>query len=832
MRLSETVLERKLLGRVRNPIYYTGGELNLPSVDFEKGKVRLLLSFPDLYPVGMSNHGWQILYHIVNRSGRFTAERVFAVPEDVERILTKENIPLYSLETKTPVSEFDVIGFSLSHELLFTSMLQILKLGGIPLRSEDRRGFPIIIAGGPGVANPEPIAPFVDAAFIGDGEEAILEILEVVYEGKKYGASREEIIEELSKIEGIYVPSFFKPVITNGRFSGYQYLKSDYRKVRRRLVTDLNEVFFPSEQITPLVQVVHDRFTVEIARGCVRSCRFCQAGMIYRPVRERNIDEILKIIQDGVRKTGIGDISFLSLSVGDYTRIEELVREVMDWAEGENVSLSFPSIRIDTFSRDIVEQIKRVRKTGFTIAPETGTDRLRRVINKYWKNEDVLKTAEIVSQAGWRLIKLYFMIGLPTETDEDREGIVELVKNVKKVIKNVNASVAVFVPKPHTPFQWETFLGIEEGREILKKLGREIRRSGAGFKWHLPEMSFIETVLGRGDRRLADVVEYVFENGGRLDSWNEYFKFDLWLEGFEKSGLNPELFASEIPEDLSLPWDHIDYGILKKFLKRERKKAKEEQETPFCFTGDCSACGVCDFKRIYNVVSEEKKIHLKKIEKPLYFKKILISYRRKGVYRYISSKELSRDWGIFLRKAGIKIKYTEGFHPLPKLSFIFPAPVGVASEEELVEVWVDARLSSGEVVSAMEEILPEEFKPVRARDDTFISEKDVAGFLYEVNFYDETDLSQAVEKFMERSVIEWRRVKKGKVKVKNLKEYVEVVDYDLTRFLFKLLIKKDGSIPVSIVLEEGFGISEPFTKGEIVRKKILLKGVDIEKTGN
>ncbi len=828
MRYSGELLRKKLWGKIRNPIRLVGGELNLPRKNFEDASVRMVLAFPDLYHVGMSNLGWQILYHIVNAHEKFAAERVFAVPPEVEKLLKREGLNLYSLETYTPLKEFDVVGISLSHELLFTTMLQILDLGGIPLKTGERDGLPIVIAGGPGVANPEPIAPFVDATFHGDGEEAIIEILEIVRDWKESGGSRDELLMALASVEGIYVPSFYEPEFRDNRLVGYSVRRGVKEVVRSRLLPDLNKAPFPVKQLVPLTQTVHDRFVVEVARGCVRSCRFCQAGMIYRPVRERDVNTILEMVVEGVKRTGMSDVSFLSLSVGDYTRIGDLVEEIMRWGEGEKVALSFPSIRVDTLDAHVLEEIRKVRKTGFTIAPETGSDRLRRVVNKYWTNDDIIKTASMVARAGWRLIKLYFMVGLPTEREEDREEIVELSKSVKKVIKNVNASVALFVPKPHTPFQWERFAGIREGWDYLRELGGKLRRSRINFKWHLPEMSFLETVIGRGDRRVAEVILHVYERGGRLDSWNEYFDMDLWMDGFRSVGLDPQLFAGEIPENSFLPWDHISYGVLKKFLKRERKKARREERTPFCLNDRCSACGVCDFKTIDNVKSDRRRITLESPGEIGDFKHVVITYRRKGIYSYISSRDLTRNWGIFFRKAGLKVKFTGGYHPLPKLSFVFPAPVGVESEEEIVEVWVDSSLSEDLIKERLNGVLPEEFLPITIGGRR-ITERDVVGFRYVM----EGDLDPGmIEDFIKREAIAWVRVKKGRKKEKNIKDYVRIIDYSTRRVTFDLLLRDDGTVPVNVVLEEGFGVENPFSRMKIRRIKIITEEKEVERDSN
>jgi len=832
MKLNYDYLDKNLWRKIRDPITLVGNELNIPKKNFDNTEVRTLFAFPDLYRMGMSNQGLKILYEIINSRSEFSAERVFSVTPDIEKTMRDGDVPLYSLETKSTFDEFDLIAFSIPHELSYTSILQILELGDIKLLSKEREELPLVIGGGPAVVNPEPIAPFFDLIFIGDGEEGIIDILDVVSVAKKQTWDRLQLLENLKNIEGVYIPDFFTPVYVDNKLKDYSYKYKDYTKVKKRIFKDINEVSYPVDQLVPLTTAVHDRFTVEVARGCVRSCRFCQAGMTYRPVRERDINQILDVVKKGVNSTGIGDISFLSLSVGDYTKINELVAETMNWAEKENVSLSFPSIRVDTLQEEVIEQIKKVRKTGFTIAPETGSDRLRAFINKEWTNDEIVEAAKKVYDAGWSNIKLYFMIGLPSETEGDIDAIVDLVKKVRQIKnKKVSASVAMFVPKPQTPFQWDNFKGIEYGNDVLDKLKYKIRKVGGNVKWHTPELSYFETILSSGDRRVASIILNVYQNGGRLDNWNDYFNLDLWKTAVENSNLPYYDWIGKKNFDDFLPWDIIDYRIPKKFFVSERNKAEKFVKTDSCLTSSCTGCGVCDFKEINNLPTEELiktkdvfKNDNKKSGNVRY--KYLVYYGKKNELKYISTKDLNRLWGIFLRRAGLNVYFSEGFHPLTKLTFINPASVGVESEEEIVEIYLNEKYSVEYLVKVFSDTLPENLLPVKVVpvEGKININTILEGFKYEITILGDYDLKNAIIRYndLEEIILE-RRIKK-RIQRKNIKKYVKIDCFNENKLNVTILVDNKGTVPVIDFISLFFNIEREIAQQfEIKRGKILLR---------
>lgn len=594
----------KILQYVQKPARYAGGELNCVVKDADKVDLRYAFCFPDLYEIGMSHLGMKILYSLVNSREDAWCERVFAPDTDMEEQMRKNNVPLFALESSDYIKDFDIIGFTLMYELSYTNVLNMLDLAGIPLKAEDRTELtPIICAGGPCACNPEPLADFLDIVFLGDGEESTMEVLDLLKKCKKEGKSKLEFLCEAKDITGVYVPSFYKDSYNDdGTLKEIMPLNNAPAKVKKAVVSDLNKCFYPKEFVVPFISIVHDRAVEEIFRGCIRGCRFCQAGFTYRPIREKSVETINEQAKALIKSTGYDELSLCSLSTSDHSCVNEMLTSLIDWTVKDKINLSLPSLRIDNFSDELANKLNQVRRSGLTFAPEAGTQRLRDVINKNITEEEVIRTCTRAFDSGWTSVKLYFMMGLPTETMEDIEGIANLAMEVvHSFYKNpnrqkgtgvqVSVSCASFIPKPFTPFQWEAEDSMEALKEKQKHLLESIPSKKIKVSYHETPTSLLEGVLARGDRRLGKVILDAYKLGCTFDSWDDRFNFDAWLEAFEKNSIDPYFYTRrKRPFEEVLPWDHLDFGVSRKFLENENKKAYENKTTPHCRI-KCAGCG-------------------------------------------------------------------------------------------------------------------------------------------------------------------------------------------------------------------------------------------------
>jgi radical SAM family uncharacterized protein/radical SAM-linked protein len=817
----------ELLLGAEKPSRYIGAEVN--AVHKDNAEVRFLLAFPDTYEVGMSHLGLQILYSILNEIPYVATERCFAPWPDREKQLREGKIPLTSLESQMRLADFDIIGFSLQYELSYTNVLNMLDLAGIPLaRTERKDGHPLIIAGGPCCFNPAPLADFIDAFVIGEGEEVVGEIAAAIRDGRKKSLSRNNLIEQLAKIPGIYAPA----------------VHGKNKIIKKRTVSDLNLWQHPLKPVVPLMQTIHDRIILEIARGCTRGCRFCQAGMLWRPYRERNTSLLMEMAEKTLQATGHEEISLLSLSSGDYSCLEPLVINLMNKYHSRRVAVALPSLRVESLTGTLMEEIKRTRKTSFTLAPEAGTDKMRLIINKGNTSEDLLSTVDKIFAAGWKSIKLYFMLGLPHEEQADMEGIVNLSYEALRAAKNrgqITISLSTFVPKPHTPFQWHRQISMEETHAQQDFLRQRIKNRNINVKWHDAKMSFLEGIFSRGDESIGTLLETAFRKGCRFDGWSDLLRFDLWQEAIAQTGINPEDFMREREINETLPWDNIDCGVSREFLLEEKQKSTDQAATADCRFDDCQNCGVCDFSTTENIFAKKEEIKTVLSAPPISDaaaiseKKYRLTFSKLDRAGFLSHLELSSALVRALRRSSIALAYSVGYHPHPKISFATATSVGMESRQEYMDITAqeylsDLNLLKGEINSALPEgIEILEISKLSAEEKAIAQM--LKGFEYELYLPAAIDSSRLksmeenIKNFLEASTFNIQKLSKGKTVTKDIRPFLQSLTVNSTSKIIKFTVSyvQEGSArPTDIIAHVLKSDTDESQKIRVVRTKSLL----------
>ena len=811
------------ISTVQKPSRYLGNEINVPQKDWASARVRMVLAFPDVYEVGMSHLGLRLLYDILNQHKWIGAERVFAVWPDMEAALRTAGRTLVSLESATPLAMFDVVGFSLQYELSYSNVLTMLELGGIaPLAAARKGDEPVVIGGGPNAFNPEPVADFFDAFVLGDGEEVILEIAEVIDQWKTQGSARLDLLKALSQLEGVYVPSFFQPRYDNqDRIVEIRPRFADKPKARKRILPTLDSNRSPSRPLVPCSRIIHDRLSLEAARGCTRGCRFCQAGFIYRPLRERSPREILKLAEEGLASTGYDELSLLALSVGDYGNIQRLLQTLMQHHCNGQVAISLPSLRVGTLDEEMIEAIKQVRKTGFTLAPEAGSERLRCVINKGISESDLLDTVREVYSAGWRLIKLYFMTGLPTERVEDLEALVALTMKVwgeaatYKPRGRLHVSVSTFVPKPHTPFQWEAQLSLAEIEKNLAFFKQSLRKKGLHLKWHKPWQSLLEGVFSRGDRRLGKVLLRAQQLGCRFDGWSDQLRVDLWQQAFVEAGIDPLLYGQR-SRDFGeiLPWSHLDCGVSEDYLWKEYERAIAEVVTSDCRTKGCNKCGVCDHKtvklQLHQEMTTEKGERRRSADSTDGLYRYHLVFAKIDSGRFLGHLEMATAFQRAMRRAELPLAYSQGYHPTPRISFGDALPLGLESRVEEMEVVLRQPLTTSEICSRLNAELPPGLEVLEA-EEKHKSTRQTASIVirYEAMLSGESWPGEGFRRFHSQSLAPLRqKSKRGETIIALVDRVLGLESLDPHRIRLTLTQDAGGNIRIRDLLTHIFGLPE------------------------
>ncbi|MBT3181388.1 MAG: TIGR03960 family B12-binding radical SAM protein [Deltaproteobacteria bacterium] len=799
----------EMLCSVNKPYRYIGGELNSRKKAWDSVDIHICLVFPDSYEIGTSHIGLSILYNVANDRDDILAERAFTPWADMEEALSSRGIKLFSLESNRALDEFDILGFSLGYELTYTNVLTVLKSAGIPIYSKDRdESHPLIIAGGPCTYNPEPVAAFFDAIAIGDGEGLVVEISEMAKVSKKEDEHRGDLLRRLARISGVYVPSL------GNMASG----------VGRALQCDINSAPYPVHPVVPYA-TTQMRAAVEVSRGCARGCRFCQAGFIYRPVRQRDSSTVSKIASECILSTGYEEFSFLSLSLGDWAPLESALRQVHEACAPLPVDASLPSLRVESMSDRMLSSMGSSRSGSFTLAPEAGTERMRNLINKGNTDQDLYVSVEKIFKNGWQAVKLYFMIGLPDETQDDLKGIVDIANRCLSIGRkyhrrpDVTVSTSTFVPKAHTPFQWERQISIEEAVEKQAYLKKHLRRPGLHYKWHRAEMSFLEGVFARGGAELADVIAIAHEDGARFDGWDEHFDIGRWRRAFAKRKISPDRYLEGRGNSFEFPWDHLKVGPDKHFLMKERDKARRLQGTLDCVQNECTSCGLCDFDEVKNRIASSEAITQDQVSssasKPQTVKheiyKYRIQYSKKGRAAFLGGLEVTDTLRFGFRASGLPFRYSEGFHPRIKVSVGQALPVGAESETEFVDIELSKFIDEAEVLKSVERKFPEGImaKRVRFLKPPYESISDaVLSNEYEVTLSSlGLDLEASISNFDSAEAFPFMRVRGKSNKEVDLKEAIHKLAVLRDGVLGMTILNKPPIIRVSEVLSAVFGVS-------------------------